>query len=562
MKLKHIIQITGNWQVLKSEYQIPTLAHIQMGICYLLFGIFLTACGGNSTNTTNSDKQIFIYNQPNAVTSLDPAFARSQTNIWAVDHMYNGLVQLDKNLNVQPSIAKSWDISDDGLIYTFSLRDDVYFHDNQCFTDGKGRNVVAADVVYSFNRILDKTVNSPGAWIFKDRVADSEPFKAINDNTFQVKLKRPFRPMLGIFSMQYCSIIPKEAIAKYGKDFRANPVGTGAFKFTKWLENQALLLAKNNNYFEAGMPKVDAVRINFMTDRNTAYLELMNGNLDFISGLESSYADELLTEKGELKPEHAGKLQYQKSPFLNSEYFGINMDFTGKRADSPLQHKKVRQALNYGFDRAKMLQTLRNGVARPATSGFAPAGLPSFDASKVKGYDYNPSKAAKLLAEAGFPNGKNMPEIELRTNSDYLDICQFIARQWEDLGIKTKIELMQSATLRELMSKGEADFFRASWIADYPDAENFMTLFYGKNPAPPNYTRFKNVAFDKLYEAALNENDDAKRHNLYQQMDRIVVEEAPIVFLYYDETARFFRANVNGITDNAINLLSVKKITK
>jgi len=533
-----------------------------MGICYLLFGIFLTACGGNSTNTTNSDKQIFIYNQPNAVTSLDPAFARSQTNIWAVDHMYNGLVQLDKNLNVQPSIAKSWDISDDGLIYTFSLRDDVYFHDNQCFTDGKGRNVVAADVVYSFNRILDKTVNSPGAWIFKDRVADSEPFKAINDNTFQVKLKRPFRPMLGIFSMQYCSIIPKEAIAKYGKDFRANPVGTGAFKFTKWLENQALLLAKNNNYFEAGMPKVDAVRINFMTDRNTAYLELMNGNLDFISGLESSYADELLTEKGELKPEHAGKLQYQKSPFLNSEYFGINMDFTGKRADSPLQHKKVRQALNYGFDRAKMLQTLRNGVARPATSGFAPAGLPSFDASKVKGYDYNPSKAAKLLAEAGFPNGKNMPEIELRTNSDYLDICQFIARQWEDLGIKTKIELMQSATLRELMSKGEADFFRASWIADYPDAENFMTLFYGKNPAPPNYTRFKNVAFDKLYEAALNENDDAKRHNLYQQMDRIVVEEAPIVFLYYDETARFFRANVNGITDNAINLLSVKKITK
>lgn len=562
MKLKHIIQITGNWQVLKSEYQIPTLAHIQMGICYLLFGILLTACGGDSTDTTNSDKQIFIYNQPNAVTSLDPAFARSQTNIWAVDHMYNGLVQLDKNLNVQPSIAKSWDISDDGLIYTFSLRDDVYFHDNQCFTDGKGRNVVAADVVYSFNRILDKTVNSPGAWIFKDRVADSEPFKAINDNTFQVKLKRPFRPMLGIFSMQYCSIIPKEAIAKYGKDFRANPVGTGAFKFTKWLENQALLLAKNNNYFEAGMPKVDAVRINFMTDRNTAYLELMNGNLDFISGLESSYADELLTEKGELKPEHAGKLQYQKSPFLNSEYFGINMDFTGKRADSPLQHKKVRQALNYGFDRTKMLQTLRNGVARPATSGFAPAGLPSFDASKVKGYDYNPSKAAKLLAEAGFPNGKNMPEIELRTNSDYLDICQFIARQWEDLGIKTKIELMQSATLRELMSKGEADFFRASWIADYPDAENFMTLFYGKNPAPPNYTRFKNVAFDKLYEAALNENDDAKRHNLYQQMDRIVVEEAPIVFLYYDETARFFRANVNGITDNAINLLSVKKITK
>ncbi len=560
MKLQYLNQVTDNLRIPTKHY----LAHIQIGICSLLFGILLSACGGDATNNTNNsdNKKIFIYNQPNAVTSLDPAFARSQTNIWAIDHMYNGLVQLDENLNVQPSIAKNWNISDDGLTYTFNLRDDVYFHDNECFADGKGRRVVAADVVYSFNRILDKTVNSPGAWIFKDRVADNEPFKAIDDNTFQVKLKRPFRPMLGILSMQYCSVIPNEAIEKYSKAFRANPVGTGAFKITKWLENQALLLTKNEKYFEADLPKVDAVRVNFMTDRNTAYLELMNGNLDFISGLESSYADELLTETGELKPEHTGKLQYQKSPYLNSEYFGINMDFTGKRADSPLRHKKVRQALNYGFDRAKMLQTLRNGVARPATSGFAPAGLPSFDVSKVKGYDYNPSKAAKLLAEAGYPNGKNMPEIELRTNSDYLDICQFIARQWEDLGVKTKIELMQSATLRELMSKGEADFFRASWIADYPDAENFMTLFYSKNPAPPNYTRFKNVDFDKLYEAALNENNDAKRYDMYQQMDRIVIEEAPVIFLYYDETARFFRANVNGITDNAINLLSVKKVSK
>ncbi len=560
MKLKYLNQVKDNLD-LSTKYHIN---HFRIGVWSLLFGILLIACGGDSTDNRDDsgDKKIFIYNQPNAVTSLDPAFARSQTNIWAIDHMYNGLVQLDENLNVQPSIAKSWDISEDGLIYTFNLRDDVYFHDNECFADGKGRRVVASDIVYSFNRILDKAVNSPGAWIFKDRVAESQAFQAIDDNTFQVNLKRPFRPMLGIFSMQYCSVIPQEAITKYGKNFRANPVGTGAFKCTKWLENQALLLAKNEKYFESGLPKVDAVRVNFMTDRNTAYLELMNGNLDFISGLESSYADELLTETGALKPEHADKLQYQKSPFLNSEYFGINMDFRGKRADSPLRHKKVRQALNYGFDRSKMLQTLRNGVAKPATSGFAPAGLPSFDVSKVKGYDYKPSKAAKLLAEAGYPNGKGMPEIELRTNSDYLDICQFIARQWEDLGVKTKIELMQSATLRELMSKGEADFFRASWIADYPDAENFMTLFYSKNPAPPNYTRFQNVDFDRLYEAALNENNDAKRYDLYQKMDKIIVEEAPVIFLYYDETARFFRANVKGITGNAINLLSVKKISK
>ncbi len=529
-----------------------------------LLVIFAACGGGDSTNSGNnsSDKQIFIYNQPNAVTSLDPAFARSQTNIWAVDHMYNGLVQLDADLNVKPSITKDWKISEDGLTYTFNLRDDVYFHDNECFTNGKGRRVVANDFVYSFNRIIDKTVNSPGAWIFKDRVADKEPFQALDDKTFVLKLKKPFRPMLGILSMQYCCVVPKEAIDKYGKEFRSKPVGTGPFQLVKWLENQALLMNKNEKYFEAGLPKLDAVRVNFMEDRNTAYLELMNGKLDFISGLESSFADELLTETGELKPKHQGKLNFQKSPFLNTEYLGFNMDFTGKRKDSPLRHKKVRQALNYGFDRAKMMQTLRNGVGYPANSGFVPKGLPSFNADLVKGYNYDPSKAAKLLAEAGYPNGKGLPEIELRTNSDYLDICTYIARQWEDLGVKVKIELMQSATLRELMSKGQADFFRASWIADYPDAENFLTLFYSKNPAPPNYTRFKNVEYDKLYETALNENDDTKRYELYQKMDKIVIEEAPVIFLYYDETARFSNAKVKGIANNAINLLSVKNISK
>ncbi len=530
--------------------------------CLLLI---FSACGGDNSskgNTQSGDKQIFIYNQPNAVTSLDPAFARSQTNIWAVDHLYNGLVQLDEQLRVKAAIAKDWTISEDGLTYTFTLRDDVFFHDNECFADAKGRKVVAADFEYSFNRIIDKTVNSPGAWIFKDRVAATKPFEAVDDQTFVVRLKKPFRPMLGVLSMQYCCVVPKEAIAKYGKDFRSKPVGTGPFKLVKWLENQALLLSKNEQYFEAGLPKLDAVRVNFMEDRNTAYLELMKGKLDFISGLESSFADELLTEAGELKAEHQGKLSFQKSPFLNSEYLGFNMDFSGKRKDSPLRHKKVRQALNYGFDRAKMIQTLRNGVGYPANAGFVPRGLPSFNPNTVKGYTYDAAKAAKLLAEAGFPNGKGLPEIELRTNSDYLDLCTYIARQWEDLGVKTKIELMQSATLRELMSKGQADFFRASWIADYPDAENFLTLFYSKNPAPPNYTRFKNVEFDRLYEAALNENDDTKRYDLYQKMDRIVIEESPVIFLYYDETARFARADVSGITNNAINLLSVKGISK
>lgn len=564
---------------------------------YIIF-LLITFQSCNQNVSDTSDLMIFHYNEPNNVTSLDPAFARNQSNIWAVNQVFNTLVQLDDSLNVKPCIAKKWTISDDGLVYTFTLRDDVYFHDNQVFINGKGRKVKANDVVYSFNRIIDPEVGSTGTWLLRDKIfipetenrrangtafAETEtenrrangiafaekkseklPFIALNDSTFVLRLTQPFRPMLGILGMQYFSIVPKEAVDFYGKNFRANPVGTGAFQFRKWIENQALILVKNEHYFEkdkAGnqLPFLDGVRINFVNDRNTAYLNFRIGKLDFLNGLESSYVDELLKKDGSLKAKNATEMTFIKSPFLNSEYLGINMEFE-ENSENPLRFKKVRQALNFGFDRKKMLRELRNSVGNPANSGFTPIGLPSFDAQKVKGYDYNPSKARQLLAEAGFPNGENMAEIKLYTNNDYLDLCTFIARQWEDLGVKTKIELLESATLREMMKKGQATFFRASWIMDYPDAENFMTLFYSKNAAPPNYTRFKNTAFDKLYEQALNENEDKKRYDLYHQMDSIIIEESPVIFLFYDETARFAAANVKGLSTNASNLLTLKSV--
>ncbi len=526
--------------------------------------IFIMACGGDTPEVPKAEKSVFRYNQINSITSLDPAFAKSQNNIWAVDHLYNGLVQLDEQLQIKPAIAESWTVSDDGLVYTFKLRTDVTFHNNAAFADGKGRVVTAEDFVYSFNRIISDEVASPGSWIFKGNVAEVEPFKTIDKNTFELRLQKPFRPILGILTMQYCSVVPKEAIEKYGKNFRSNPVGTGPFQFKNWLENQSLFLTKNENYFEKDgayqLPYLDAVRVNFIGDRKTAYLELMNKKLDFMSGLESSYVNELLTIDGELQKDQQKDLQFLKSPFLNTEYLGINMQFgDGKH---PLRDKQVRQALNYGFDRNKMLETLRNNVGKAADAGFVPRGLPSFDNQKVKGYSYQPDKSRSLLKEAGFPNGEGLPEITLHTNKDYQDLCTFIARQWEDIGVKVNIEVIESATLRQMMTKGQTQMFRGSWIADYPDAESFFTVFYGKNPAPPNYTRFANPDFNRLYEAALKENDDQKRYDLYHQMDQILIDYAPVIFLFYDETALFADKNISGLSKNAINLLSLKKVKK
>lgn len=522
--------------------------------------LFILSCNQQQTDT--SHLSIFHYNEVSNVTSLDPAFARNQSNVWVVNQVYNTLIQLDDSLKEQPCIAKKWNISDDGLTYTFTLRDDIFFHDNQCFENRKSRKVVAEDVKYSFNRIIDEEVGSTGSWLLSGKIDTLQPFAAPNDSTFILRLQQPFRPMLGICGMQYFSIVPKEAVDFYGKNFRANPVGTGAFQFRKWIENQALILTKNPNYFETGddgtpLPYLDGIRVNFVNDRNTAYLNFRIGKLDFLNGLESSYVDDLLKKNGTLRPENRENIQFFKTPFLNFEYLGINQVF---EEDNPLKEKKIRQALNFGFDRTKMLRELRNSVGQPANSGVTPIGLPSFNADEVKGYHYNPARARQLLTEAGYPNGQGLPEIKLYTNNDYLDLCTFITRQWEDLGVKVKIELLESATLREMMKKGQATFFRASWIMDYPDAENYMSLFYSKNAAPPNYTRFNNVKFDKLYELALLENNDKKRYDLYHQMERILIEEAPVIFLFYDETARFAASNVSGLRANASNLLTLKEV--
>jgi peptide/nickel transport system substrate-binding protein len=524
----------------------------------LLVGLFQSC----SDPTIDQNIKVFHYNLQNPVTSLDPAFAKSQTNIWATNQIFNGLVQLDDELQIIPSIAKEWQVSDDGLTYLFALRRDVYFHDNACFTSGKGRQLLAGDVVYSFNRLLSADVNSPGSWIFKDKVDPVHPFAALNDSLFVLKLSSPFRPMLGILTMQYCSVVPSEAVAYYGRDFRSNPVGTGPFKFKRWVENQGLFLIKNPNYFElidgVKLPLLDGVRTSFIADRKIAYLELLNDRLEFFSGLESSIIQELLDAEGELNPNLKAKVQYIKAPFLNMEYLGINME--NQEPNSPLRNKKIRQALNFALDKSLMLKTLRNNVGKPANAGFIPYGLPSFNPEEVKGYSYNPQKAAVLLEEAGYPNGADMPTIKLYTNKDYVDLTTFAARQWEDIGIPVQIELLESASLRDGMRKGGISFFRASWIADYPDGESFLCMFYSKNPAPPNYTRFKDEKFDRLYEQAIKENDEKKRIAMYQEMDRIIVEEAPVIFLFYDETAIFASPRIEQISKNAMNLLQTKQL--
>jgi peptide/nickel transport system substrate-binding protein len=520
------------------------------------------------TEKKSNNRQVFHYNEQSGIATLDPAFAKNQSIMWAVHQVFNTLVETDSELNIVPSLATRWEVSDDRLLYTFHLRTDVFFHNNDAFPGGKGRRMTAHDVEYSFRRIIDRNTASSGAWIFNNRVDSVQGFKAVDDSTFQFRLIRPFTPVLGLLSMQYCSIVPREVVEKYGKDFRNHPCGTGPFQFKSWEEGQALILLKNENYFEEdstgkGLPYLDAIKTTFYDNKATEFLLFRQGKLDFINDIDASFKDEVLTKKGELRNEWKDKIMLYKHPYLNTEYLGILIDSSNDLVkQSPLRFKKVRQAINYGFDRKKMILYLRNSIGIPAESGFVPAGLPSFDSTVVKGYTYNPAKARQLLKEAGFDQGKTIPALKLLTIAVYGDLASFIAKELEDIGLKVQVEVIQKSLLLEHTAKSQALFFRGSWIADYPDAENYLSVFYGENPAPPNYTRYKNPRFDELYEQALHVTDDSIRLKLYQQLDQMVINDAPVIPLWYDEVVRLVNPWIKGFQPNGLNLLELRKVYK
>lgn len=534
----------------------------------LLLALCLAAC--THRKDANQGKTVFRYNEASGVSSLDPAYARGQADIWACNQLYNGLLQMNDQLEAVPCIASSYSISNDGLTYRFTLRSDVHFHDSKAFPDGKGRKVVASDFVYAFSRLLDPATLSPGTWVFNQVRRDSNgkpAFYTAGDSVFIIQLSKPFPAFAGLLTTQYCSVVPQEAIAYFGKEFRKNPVGTGPFKFFIWEERTALVFHKNDHYFEhengKQLPFVDAVSITFLSDKQSAFMEFVKGKLDFISGLDASYKDELLDRNGQLNKKYADRFHMMKAPYLNTEYLGMLMDAkTTNGAANPLYDLRIRQAINHGFDRNKMIRYLRNGVGTPGIYGFVPPGMPGFDAKQVKGYDYDLQKSRSLLQAAGFPDGKGLPEITLSTTKEYQDLCEFIQGQLAEVGVRIRVEVNQGATHREMVARQKLPFFRGSWIADYPDAENYLSLMYQPNHAPagPNYTHFSNTTFDSLYNQAMDETDAVKRNGLYLKMDSIAMSQSPVIILYYDEVIRLSSKRVSGLGMNAMNLLSVKRV--
>lgn len=516
--------------------------------------------GCKSNANDNKDHLVFRYNEQYQISTLDPAFARNPSIIWPVNQLFNGLVQLDDNLDVVPDIATSWTVSEDGLRYQFKLREDVFFHKHQQFLNPDSTRVVtASDFVYSFDRLRDPKIASPGSWV----LGNVKEYQAINDTTFVITLHQPFPAFLGLLSMRYCAVVPREIVSYYGNDFRSHPIGTGPFQFKRWEEGVKLVFRKNPNYHERDstgtrLPYLEAVAITFLPDKQSEFLQFAQGNIDFLNSLDPSYKDELLTPSGRLREKYQATVNLVKNPHLNTEYIGFFLE-----SDTPeVQSQLLRKAINYGFDRSKMIRYLRNGIGEAAIHGFIPKGLPGY--AQIEGYTYRPEQAKALVKEYIATTGDTDPRITIGTNSQYQDICEYIQRELQKAGLTVKIEVMPPSTLRQMKSSGELDSFRASWIADYPDAENYLSLFYSKNFTPngPNYTHFKDDTFDQMYEQSLSITDINERKKLYTKMDSLIISKAPIIPLYYDEILRFTRKTISGFSPNAQNFLVLKHVKK
>ncbi len=520
---------------------------------YIFSSLFLSLIFVSCQKPIENNLKIFRYNEYSNISSLDPAFSSSLRNMWPCNQIYNGLVKLDKNLKIKPDIAKEWYFNEGKNEYTFLLNDNVYYHRSGIFGIDSTRKVVSSDFVYSFSRILDKKLASPGSWIFKN----VKEIKAVNDTILKITLKNKSNSFLGKLTMKYSSVVPYES---FNEDKLLNkiPIGTGPFIFKKWDKNIKLVLRRNNNYFKTDksgkkLPYLDGVAISFIPDKKSEFMEFISNNLDMINSPENSIIELIFDNNGELKKDYSN-INVIKNPYLNTEYLGFNT------SNSLETEKYLRLAINHAIDRKKMMKYLRQNIGYPALSGIVPTGL-NEDFFNER-YFYDTDLAKKYLDKYLKKNKKKSLEISVVSDAQYLDVLEFIQSELKKLNINLKIQITPPSILRQGKAKGKYDFFRASWIADYPNPENYFDLFSSKNKTPngPNYTYFMNEKYDSIHNSLRSAQADIKKS--FEILENIIYDFSPIIPLYYDMSIRLINDNIIDMSSNAINMLDLEEVKK
>jgi peptide/nickel transport system substrate-binding protein len=568
-------------------------------IIFLLIGasIILNSCGGDQPNTVTKTQiakgdvkygGVFRMNESEDFKSLYPLNITLAIENRIASQIFEGLVKFNQeDLSIVPSLAKNWEVNEDATSYTFHLAKGVKFHDDKCFKGGKGREVTAMDIKYCFDKICTPDPLNQMFWLFSSKIKGANDYfesvvnkqplpggvsgvTVIDDYTVRIDLNYSFSGFLNLAAHNATVIYPKEAFDTYGIEMRVNAIGTGPFRVKRIKESETIILDRNPQYwkndkFGNQLPYLDGLKYTFNKEKKAELLEFKKGNLDLVFRLPLEMVSDVVSELEEAK--RGGNRPYvmQVVPALSVYYLGFQHQL------EPFNNIDVRKAFNYAIDKASIVTYTLQGEGRPAIHGIVPP-FEGYNYEKIKGYSFNLDKAKEHMNLAGYPNGKGFPEITLQINPGggdrNLQIAEVVQKILnENLGINIKIEQMQLAQLCESLETGHSQFWRAVWIADYPDPENFLNLLYGAHVPEElsdksyiNPVRYQSSKFDSLFEVSLREVNQEKRFDLYTQVAQIAVDDAAIIPLFYDENTRLLQVYVKNFPSNGMEYRDMTEV--
>jgi oligopeptide transport system substrate-binding protein len=480
--------------------------------------------------------------------TLDPALLADIYGRPAVSQIFDSLVQFDANLNPIPALAEFWEASPDGRTWTFILRRGVKFH--------HGREMTAHDVVYSFTRLLDPAKPLPIIEIFRHiqgakafmqgKIQHVEGLNVLDRYTLQIVLDEPFAPSLVVLGLAHIDIVPQDKVEKQEDHFGRSPVGTGPFQFVRWTPHQEIVLRANDQYYE-GRPFLDTVVFKIFAGAKLeeTFAEFLKGNLEETI-IPSSKTDDVDTD-----PAYR-KYQRFQQPMLNLNYLGFNTRV------SPFDDKRVRQAFNYAVNTETIVKDITKRGSRVAR-GILPPGMPGYDPN-LSGYAYDPAKARRLLAEAGYPGGGGFPVVEIwsvhkaaSTKAELAAYQKYLA----ELGVKAEVYFAPDwSAYKKMLDEGKLPMFRLAWYADIPDPDNFLSPLL-QSESPTNRTFYHNPVVDKLLQQARQELNYTRRIALYREVERIVMDDAPWLLQHHSVTNYLYQPYVQGVE---INYLGKREI--
>lgn len=494
----------------------------------------LAACGGDDSADDSSDAgdsdtsdkpQVLVFGRGGDSVSLDAAAVTDGESIKVTQNIYETLLNFnEKDTTVEAGLAKEWEVSEDGLTYTFKLQEGVKFHD--------GTELNAEAVKANFERWSAGAKDEFYYYNSMFRAEDQDLITSIETpdaNTVVITLSRPQAPFLKNIAMAVFGIASPAAFDGLGE----NPVGTGPFKFKEWKRNDSITLVKNEEYWQEGLPKLDTLIIRSIPDNSARLNELIAGNIDLADGINPSDAKTISGDSS---------LQLIERPSMNVGYLGLTV------TRKPFDDVKVRQAVNYAIDKQAIVDAFFEGYADVAKNPMPPSVSGYND--DIEGYTFDPEKAKALLAESSY-NGEELELWAMPVPRPYMPdgqkVAEAIQKNLEDVGIKTKIVSFEWATYLDKASKGEADMFLLGWTGDNGDADNFLyALLDEDNIGSNNYTYYKNDEVHKLFIQAQTEVDEEKRNELYKQAQVLIHEDAPWVNLAHSTPLLAAKANVEG----------------